>query len=282
MRGRLILDYVMKAICVGIGGLGCMLIAVIIIYICLKGITAIDIEFLTTESRDFGSAGGILYQFIGTIWMILTAGMLSLPVAIGTAVFITEFLGNDRKVIAKQFLFLLNGIPSIVFGIFGFILFCQVLGFGISWFSGVLILALMILPTITVPIAEALESVPTYLRESGIGIGFNHWDMVRKILLPECRQGIITGVLLGLTRTVGETAPIMFTATVFSGVLIPASFYEPITTLQTHLLVLIQESVDQKARDNAWGTALVLMAIVLSMNMLSLIARRYIQRKTSW
>jgi phosphate transport system permease protein len=170
-------------------------------------------------------------------------------------------------------LFALNGIPSIIFGLFGYIFFCSFLNLGISWLTGVLVLGIMIIPTITVSIKESIESIPASFRESGLALGFTKGRLIIKVLIPQSLYGMATGLLLGLARAAGETAPIMFTATTFSGVTIPHSLKEPITTLPTYILVIAQESLNPDAMTNAWGAAMVLMTIVFAMSLASLFIR---------
>ncbi len=253
--------------------MGCFILIFMLTFVLYKGLPAINLRLLTQSSSNFGSDGGIFYQLIGTLWLVFGAAMLSLPLALGTALYHTEFMGEKLKKISSMMLFALNGIPSIIFGLFGYIFFCSFLNLGISWLTGVLVLGIMIIPTITVSIKESIESIPASFRESGLVLGFTKGRLIIKVLIPQSLYGMATGLLLGLARAAGETAPIMFTATTFSGVSIPYSLKEPITTLPTHILVLAQESLNPAARTNAWGAAMVLMTIVFAMSLASLFIR---------
>lgn len=252
---------------------GSSLIIFILGFILYNGLPAINIEFLILESRNFGSEGGILYQWIGTLWIVIGASIVSLPLALGTAIYQTEYMPENLKKATSLMIFALNGVPSIIFGLFGYIFFCIFLNLGISWITGVLILGIMIIPTITVSIKEAIEGISVHFRESGLAIGFTKGQLIRKVLIPQSFHGMSTGLLLGLARAAGETAPVMFTATTFSGITIPRSLKEPITTLPTHILVLAQESLNPAAIRNAWGAAFVLISIVFAMSLISLFLR---------
>lgn len=252
---------------------GSSLIIFILGFVLYKGLPAINIEFLILESRNFGSDGGIFYQWIGTLWIVIGASIVSLPLALGTAIYQTEYMPENLKKATSLMLFGLNGVPSIIFGLFGYIFFCSFLNLGISWITGVLILGIMIVPTITVSIKDAIEGLPVSFRDAGLSLGFTKWGLIRKVLIPQSLHGMTTGLFLGLGRAAGETAPIMFTATTFSGITIPHSFKEPITTLPTHILVLAQESLNPAAIRNAWGAAFVLISIVFAMSLTSLFLR---------
>ncbi len=250
------------------------LLFIILSAILSRGMPAISLEFLTAESKDFGQKGGIFYQIIGTIILIAGAGFLALPIALGTAIYQTEYIRAALQRTASVFIYALNGVPTIIFGLFGYIFFGIFLKMGVSWLSGSFILAIMILPTLVVSIKEAVESIPIKYREAGLALGFTQWRLIRTVIIPQSFFGVVTGLLLGLARAAGETAAIMFTATTFSGVLIPETFREPVTTLQTHILVLAQEAVNPQTRTNAWGAALVLVILVFLMTVGSMLVRR--------
>jgi phosphate transport system permease protein len=231
-------------------------------------------EFLFSRARNFGTEGGILYQILGTFLIITFAAIISLPLAIGTALFQSEYLkslGLQKGL--KILIYGLNGIPSIIFGVFGLIFFINILETGISWFVGSIILALMILPTLIMATYQAINSIPDIYRESALALGLTRWQVIVKVLIPQGFSGAVTGLLLGLARAAGETAPIMFIATAFSGVDIPYSFLEPVTTLPTHILALSQQATNPQALQNAWGASLVLLSIVMILSSLGLWAR---------
>ncbi len=228
----------------------------------VKGLPAFHAGFLVEESRDFGRSGGIFYQAVGTLILMATAVLWSLPVALGSVFFQTEYLSQSGK--AKTFLtqltYILNATPTILFGLVGYLFFGVYLG--VSWVTGSLILAVMILPTLQVSIREAVEALPEKYREAGMALGLSRPCQIFRIILPQCFYGIVTGVLLGLARAAGETAAIMFTATTFSGIQFPQSFSDPVPTLQTHILVLAQEAANPQSIAQAWGAGLVLLGLV--------------------
>ncbi|MCZ6513437.1 MAG: ABC transporter permease subunit [Nitrospinae bacterium] len=248
----------------GLTGCGGLVLAVILTTVIMKGAPALSGEFLFEESRNFGLEGGIFYQMIGTLILMVGAAMVCLPVALGSVLFQTEFLHSSK--LKKMFRFLiysLNAVPTIIFGLIGYLFFGVLLEAGVSWVTGVLILAVMILPTLHVSIHEAVESIPDHYREAGLALGLSPGQQMRAVILPQSVYGIVTGTLLGLARAAGETAAIMFTATAFSGVRLPQSWNEPVTTLQTHILVLSQEAANPAALTHAWGAGLVLLTLVL-------------------
>ncbi len=227
-----------------------------------QGAPAIDWEFLTQASSDFGASGGILYQTAGTLILMTGAVAVALPVALGTALFQTEYLKSDRlKKISRNLFYSLNGMPTILFGLVGYMVFGVYLEAGVSWLTGTLILAVMILPTLQVSFQQAVEALPEKYRDAGMALGLSPVAMTCSIIIPQSLFGIITGVLLGLARAAGETAAIMFTATTFSGVLLPRTWTDPVPTLQTHILVLAQEALNPKAVAQAWGAGLVLLSL---------------------
>ncbi|MEP1307519.1 MAG: phosphate ABC transporter permease PstA [Balneola sp.] len=240
----------------------------------LNGIPAISLDFITSRSSNFGSEGGILYQIVGSILIVLVAALLSFPLAIGTAIFKSEYLNNRKwKKLSNVLIFGLNGIPSVVFGIFGLILFVNILGFGISWFVGSIILAVMMLPTITLTTFQSINSIPVIYRESSLALGLNKWQTITKVLLPQSFSGAITGLFIGLARAIGETAPIMFIATAFSGVDLPSGIREPVSTLPTHILALAQQATNPAALQNAWGASFVLILLVMLFSTTALVIR---------
>lgn len=239
-----------------------------------NGVPAISFEFITTKASNFGAEGGVLYQLFGSILIVLVAACLSLPVSIGAAIYKSEYIKSSR---AQNFsdilIFGLNGIPSVVFGIFGLILFVNILGFGISWFVGSVILAIMMLPTIILSTFQSINSVPTIYRESALALGLNKWQTITKVLLPQGFSGAVTGLLIGLARAIGETAPIMFIATAFSGVEFPTGLREPVSTLPTHILALAQQATNPVALQNAWGSSFILITLVMLFSVSALFIR---------
>ncbi len=260
---------------VGVAVLVCALILFFLFGIIIwNGLPAISLDFLTNSSSDFGAAGGIFYQIFGSILLIVFAALICLPIALGTAIYKSEYLKNDtaNKVI-NTLIYSLNGIPSVIFGIFGLIFFVNLLNMGISWFVGSIILSMMILPTVTLSTYQSINSIPTVYRESSSALGLNKWQVIVQVLLPQGFSGAITGLLIGVARAIGETAPIMFIATAFSGVELPSSFLEPVSTLPTHILALAQQATNPAALQNAWGASLVLVILVIFFSISALFIR---------
>ena len=257
-----------KAVLAFIGAIT-FLIVLLLVFILgtllVKGLPAFHAGFLFEESRDFGLSGGIFYQAVGTLILMATAVLWSLPVALGSVLFQTEYLSGKFKTFLTQLTYILNATPTILFGLVGYLFFGVYLG--VSWVTGSLILAVMILPTLQVSIREAVEALPEKYREAGMALGLSRSSQIRRIILPQCFYGIVTGVLLGLARAAGETAAIMFTATTFSGIQLPQSFSDPVPTLQTHILVLAQEAANPQSLAQAWGAGLVLLGLVLMLTL---------------
>ena len=255
-------------------GMGVLVLVLILAEVFLRGGGALDAGFFLEESRDFGAAGGVRYQITGTLLLMVGAAALGLPLALAGALFQTEYLKSPGlKRGLRLLIYSLNGVPTILFGLLGYLFFGIYLGAGVSWLTGVLILAIMILPTIKVSVQEAIEALPENYREAGGALGLSRWQEIRSIVLPHSFFGIVTGTLLGLARAAGETAAILFTATAFSGARFPASFGDPVPTLQTHILVLAQEAVNPRAIEAAWGAGCVLLILVFSLIAASLFFR---------
>lgn len=225
-------------------------------------------------AMEFGKSGGVFYQIFGSMLMVLVAAALVIPLAIGTSLF--QYAFNTQASIGywlEQSLYALNAIPSITYGIFGLIFFVNFLNTGISWFVGSMILAIMMLPTTTLSTYQAMVAIPKIYHENAAALGLSKSQIIRRVTLPQSFHGIVTGSLIGLARAIGETAPIMFIATAFSGVSVPKSLVEPVSTLPTHILELAQQSTDPQALQNAWGASLVLVILVSGFSLLALFAR---------
>ena len=262
-----------KVVLIFIGGITFTIIALLVSIFSImlvKGYPAFHGGFLFEESKDFGRAGGIFYQSVGTLILMTTAVLWSLPVAMGSVLFQTEYLSPGKfKTLLTQLTYLLNATPTILFGLVGYLFFGVYLDTGVSWVTGSMILAVMILPTLQVSLREAVEALPEKYREAGMALGLSRPSQIRRIILPQCFYGIVTGVLLGLARVAGETAAIMFTATTFSGIQLPQSFSDPVPTLQTHILILSQEAAHPEAMAQAWAAGLVLLGLVFLLTLMA-------------
>lgn len=235
-----------------------------IIFVVLKtGLPVVNLHFLLDNPRDMGRAGGIFPTFVGTFLLPLVAIAFALPLGVGTAVYLTEYTRETRITHIIRFgTDCLAGIPSIIFGLFGFIFFVVSLGMGWSLLSGGLTLAIMVLPTIIRTSEEAIRAVPYAYREVSFSLGATRWETVLKVVLPNALPGIVTGVMLSIGRSIGETAAVIFTAG--SSLRLPRSMFDSVRTMAVHFYILAREGI---SNENAYGTAAVLVITVLLVNM---------------
>lgn len=239
-----------------------------------KGLTVFDAAFVLTPSRRFGAGGGVLYQIFGSVLITVVAGLIAFPIALGTAIFKSEYISNPVwQRVTDHLLYGLNGVPSILFGLFGLIVFVHGLGTGVSWFVGSIVLAMMMIPTIVFSAHQTFKQIPDVYRASARSLGLTRWTVIWRVILPQGIHGAITGLFLGLARAIGETAPIMFIATAYSGAGIPDSLFDPVPTLPTHILTLAQQAVDPEALRSAWGASLVLISLVLIFSLCAFLTR---------
>ena len=269
---RRALNRIFPALCGLCALLACGVLFGVVFVIAQRGIPALSWNFFTEQMRQVGSAGGIFYNLVGTLILLAAALVISAPIATGLALTHAVYLRHAR---AKRqlglFLYTLNGIPSIVFGIFGFIVFVKYLSWGKSWLTGGILLALMILPTVTVSLIERIKALPTKYVEAAAGLGLRQSQIVWSVILPQSWSGLITGSLLGLARAAGETAPIMFTATIFAGATLPHAVREsPVLSLPYHIFILAQDSFDPGVGAKLWGSALVLLVLVFALSVIAL------------
>ncbi len=235
----------------------------IVIFVLEKGLPVISLDFLLTKSEDMGRAGGIFTTIIGTILLPLLAIIIATPLGICTSVYLTEYTREGRITRIIRFgTDCLSGIPSIIFGLFGFIFFVTTLGMGWSILSGGLTLAFMILPTIIRTSEEAIKAVPKSYRQVSFSLGATRWQTVKKVILPNALPGILTGIMLGIGRSIGETAAVIFTAG--SSLRLPTSIFDSTRTMAVHFYILAREGI---SNENAYGTAATLIIAVLLVNM---------------
>ena len=256
---------IMKSIFWASGILTIIILIVIIGYIILKGMPVISLEFLLADPIDSGRAGGIAPMIVSSIYVTLIAGIVAAPLGVGAAVYLSEYAGESRLVKLIRFgAETLASIPSIVFGLFGLSFFVIFLGMGWSLLSGGLVLALMALPTIFQVAEVSIESVPRSYREGSLALGANKWETVYRVVLPAAIPGITTGVILGMARAISEAAAILFV--VGSALAMPVSIFDPGRPLPLHLFVMATEGI---SLDNAYGTAAVLVIMVLVITVLT-------------
>jgi phosphate transport system permease protein len=250
--------------------------------IVVRGLGAISWEFLTAMPRDGMKAGGIFPAIVGTLLLTLGTAIAAIPVGVGGAIYLAEYASDNWLTRAIRLAIInLAGIPSVVYGLFGLGLFVLFLQFGTSILAGSLTLAIMTLPIIISAAEEALRAVPTEFRTVSVSLGGTRWQGIRHIVLPQALPGIITGVILGLLRAAGETAPILFTVAAFYLPRLPHSPFDQTMTLPYHLFV-ISTQVPGMPVQIQYGTALVLLALVLSMNVLATTIRSYFRRRRQW
>jgi phosphate transport system permease protein len=250
--------------------------------IIVQGLSAINAEFLFTAPRNGMREGGIWPAIVGTFWLTIGTAIFSVPLGVAIAIYLSEY-ARDNKFTRTIRLAIINlaGVPSIVYGLFGLGLFVLALGFGSSILAGSLTLSIMTLPVIISTAEEALRSVPQSFRTVSISLGGTKWQTIRKVVLPNALPGIITGVILGLERAAGETAPILFTVAAFYLPTLPKSILDKTMALPYHLFV-ISTQVPGMPLQLQFGTALVLMVFVLSMTLIATIIRSYYRRKRVW
>ncbi len=257
-------------------------ISLVIAVIIVQGAAAVNWEFLTTMPRDGMKAGGIFPAIVGTLLLTLGTALAAIPVGVGGAIYLSEYARDSRLTRAIRLAIVnLAGIPSVVYGLFGLGLFVLFLRLGTSIVAGSLTLAIMTLPVIISTAEEALRAVPVEFRTVSASLGGTRWQGIRYIVLPQALPGIITGIILGLLRAAGETAPILFTVAAFYLPRLLHSPFDQTMALPYHLYV-ISTQVPGMPLEIQHGTALTLMALVLSMNLAATLIRSHFRRQRQW
>lgn len=254
----------------------------VIAIIVKHGLPAISWEFLTQMPTNGMRSGGILPAIIGTFYLVTAAILFALPLGLFAAIYLSEYAKENRMSrIVRLAIINLAGVPSVVFGLFGLALFVGFFKFGASILAGALTLGVMILPVIITSSREALDSVPKSFREVSLSLGATKLQTIRYAVLPHALPGILTGTILGVGRAAGETAPILFTVAAFYLPSLPHSPFDQVMALPYHLYVLSTQvpNVDVKMR---YGTALVLLSIVLIMNLIAILIRSHFRSKKKW
>jgi len=257
-------------------------IIAVVIYIFLQGLPVISLEFLTQMPSNGMRSGGILPAIIGTLYLTLGTAVFSVPLGIGAAIYLSEYARDSRWTrLIRLAIINLAGIPSVVYGLFGFGLFVIFLGFGTSILAASLTLSIMTLPVIISATEEALRSVPQSFRIVSISLGGTRWQTIRRVVLPQALPGILTGVILGLERAAGETAPILFTGAAFFLPRLPHSPLDATMALPYHLFV-ISTQVPGMPVQIQYGTVLVLLVFVLGMNLIATVIRSRARARRPW
>ncbi|GIK42263.1 MAG: phosphate ABC transporter, permease protein PstA [Chloroflexota bacterium] len=257
-------------------------ILLVIGLIVVQGLPALSWEFISTAPRNGMKEGGIFPAIVGTILLTLGTALVAIPAGVGGAVYLSEY-AHDTKLTRAIRLAIVNlaGIPSVVYGLFGLGLFVLFLQFGTSIIAGALTLAIMTLPIIISTSEEALRAVPVEFRTVNISLGGTKWQGIRRIVLPQALPGIITGIILGMLRAAGETAPILFTVAAFFLPRLPNSPFDQVMALPYHLYV-ISTQVPGMPPQQQYGTALVLLILVLSLNVSATLIRSHFRRRRQW
>lgn len=257
-------------------------VGMIVVIIIQKGLPVINWQFLSDVPRQGMRAGGIFPAIVGTLYLVSGAILFALPIGLLAAIYLSEYAKDNWLTrVIKLAIVNLAGVPSVVYGLFGLALFVVFFKFGASILAGSLTLGIMILPIIITTSREALEAVPYSFREVSLSLGASKWQTIRNIVLPNAIPGILTGTILGLGRAAGETAPILFTVAAFYLPRLPQSVFDQAMALPYHLYVISTQvpNVDEKIR---YGTAFVLLVMVLTMNLVAIVIRSRFRRKKKW
>lgn len=259
-------------------------IAYILFDIIRHGLPVINWDFLTSFPRRSGSEGGILPAIVGTFYLTFVTIVVALPLGIGCAIYLAEYAEQNRfSELVRLAIITLAGVPSIVYGLFGLGLFVIFCGFGSSILAGSLTLACMVLPIIIVSSEEVLRAVPRGFREASLALGATKWETIRTNVLPYSISGMITGSILAIGRAAGETAPILLTVAAFFLPKLPGSIFDQVMALPYHLYILAtQHPETDKVLPLQYGTALVLLLLVLGMNIGAIVIRIYFRKKYKW
>ncbi|MBP1703183.1 MAG: pstA [Chloroflexi bacterium] len=254
----------------------------IVVYIFVKGISAISVEFLTGFPSNGMRSGGIWPAILGTVLLTFGTAICAVPIGIAAAIYLSEYAPDNRWTrLIRISIVNLAGIPSVVYGLFGLGIFVLSLQMGTSILAASLTLGIMTLPVVISTSEEALRAVPQSFRVVSRSLGGTQWQAIRRIVLPQSVSGILTGVILGLERAAGETAPILFTGAAFYLPTLPSSALDETMALPYHLYV-ISTQVPGMPSDIQFGTALVLLVLVLGLNLLATIIRSRARRRRMW
>lgn len=238
----------------------------IIGYVMVKGFSSISLNFILDPPSKAGKAGGISTTIVSTVYLAVVSLIIAVPIGVGSSIYLQEYARNKSKFARLVNLTseTLAGIPSIIFGLFGFVFFVIFMGLGWSILSGSMTLAIMVLPTITRTAQEAIMTVPQEYRENSLALGASKWQTIWKVILPSALPGILTGIILSVGRTVGETAALILTAGSSLGM--PVLPTDPARTMAVHLYVLAMEGISM---DRAFGTAFLIIILILIINYLA-------------
>jgi phosphate transport system permease protein len=256
----------------------------ILIFVLIRGFQVLNLGFLLGAPKSGMTRGGIFPAIVGTFYLAIGSIAFALPLGVLSAIYLSEYAKLKRWVrIIKTGVDALAGVPSVVFGLFGLAVFVKFFGFGVSILSGSLSLGILILPIIIRASEEAIIAVPRGFREASFALGASKWQTVTKVVLPSALPGILTGAILGVGRAAGETAPILFTAATFYQRKLPHSVLDEVMALPYHIYALMTEGTKPEFQvPIAYGTALVLLCLVLGINLTAIVIRTRIRRAKKW
>lgn len=257
---------------------------IILYFVAIRGIKVINWQFLTQMPHSGMTAGGIFPAILGTFYLVICAICFALPLGVAAAIYLTEYAKQGKLIrVIRIGINNLAGVPSVVFGLFGLAVFVKFFGFGISILSGGLTLGILILPTIIRASEESLLVVPQSFRQASLALGATKWQTIRKVVFPNAISGMLTGSILGIGRAAGETAPILFTAVAFYTTRLPRSIFSEVQALPYHIYALMTEGTHPEAQiPIAYGTALVLLFLVLGIDSIAIIIRNRFRRRKKW
>ncbi|MBE2197341.1 MAG: phosphate ABC transporter permease PstA [Anaerolinea sp.] len=266
----------------GVAALVIIPIFLILAYVFIKGIGVVNWTFLSQPPRNGMTEGGIMPALLGTIFLTVGTAVTAIPLAIGAAIYLAEYAGDTRATrLIRLAIVNLAGIPSIVYGLFGLGAFVLFLNFGTSILAGSLTLGIMTLPVVISTAEEAILAVPQEFRVVSLSLGATRWQTIRHQVLPHALPGIMTGVILGLSRAAGETAPILFTVAAFYLPELPDSIFDQAMALPYHLYVIATQ-VPGMPIEIQYGTALVLLMLVLLLTLFATVIRSTMRRRREW
>jgi phosphate transport system permease protein len=270
--------FVLLRLAAAVNGLALL---IVVLFMAANGWQAINWTFLTQPPMDSMTRGGILPCIVGTLLLGLGAILVAFPIGVASAIYLNEYARPGPLLrLIRLGINNLAGVPSVIFGLFGLAFFVIYLKMGVSLLAGVLTLGAMSLPVIIGSAEEALKAVPDSYREASLGLGATKLQTIIRVILPAALPGILTGGILGVSRAAGETAPIMFTAAVFFTPKLPSSIFDEIMALPYHIYVLATAGTEiEKTRPLQYGTALVLIAMVLGLNLVAIIIRSRLRRR---
>ncbi len=258
-----------------------LFLAYLLISVFSQGVPMLNWEFLSSFPSRFPEKAGILAAIVGTLWMMILTAFLSIPLGVGAAIYLEEYAKNTRAIrLVKLNIQNLAGVPSIIYGMLGLTLFVRVFGLGRSLLAGSLTMALLILPVITIAAQEALRGVPPTLRQAGFGIGMTRWQVIRYQVLPSALPGMLTGIILALSRAVGESAPLLLVGATAYSAYLPVSPMDGFTVLAVQIYNWIDQP--QKAfHDLSAAAIIVLLVMLVLLNSTAIYLRQHYRKKGS-